>query len=176
MNEVYSEYDKVYGPYTRSDGRKHVVLVSHNEDGSIKKKITVSYPKYLMEKKLNRYLVDDETVDHINEDKTFDEHHNLQILPRAENARKSAIGNKYLLGYKQTEEHKRSGEKNGMAKLTSDEVLNLRRKFTANELTKKEIRQITGMSEKGVYNILHGNSYSDVPEKCISKRGRPKNK
>lgn len=74
---------KVYGPYERKDGRKHVVVV----DGNVK--TTVSYPRYLMEAKLGRKLSDTETVDHINGDFTDDRPENLQISSRSENIKKS---------------------------------------------------------------------------------------
>jgi hypothetical protein len=77
---------KVYGPYVRKDGRKHVVIYDFKK--GIRK--TVSYPKYLMEKFLGRKLKGDETVDHINNDFTDDRIENLQILSRADNIRKSA--------------------------------------------------------------------------------------
>ena len=40
---------KVHGPYLRSDGRQHVVVLLHNEDGSVKSRQTISYSKYLKE-------------------------------------------------------------------------------------------------------------------------------
>lgn len=76
---------KVYGPYTRKDGRKHIILY----DGI--NRTTISYPKYLMEQHLGRKLEDWETVDHINEDFTDDRIENLQILSRADNIRKSIV-------------------------------------------------------------------------------------
>lgn len=76
---------KVYGPYLRKDGRKHVIEVEENG-----KRRTVSYPKWLMEQKLGRRLDPDiETVDHIDEDFTNDSYDNLQIMTRLDNARKS---------------------------------------------------------------------------------------
>ena len=57
---VYSDVVKVYGPYKAKDSRLRVVLAF--KDGSKK---TVSYPKYIMEIHLGRYLTIDETVDHI---------------------------------------------------------------------------------------------------------------
>jgi hypothetical protein len=42
---------KIYGPYTRKDGRKHVIV--HYDGGRIR---TVSYPKWLMEQHLGREL------------------------------------------------------------------------------------------------------------------------
>lgn len=72
---------KVYGPYLRKDGRKHVCII---EDG---KRTTKSYPKYLMELKLGRSLLGNETVDHIDTDFTNDEENNLQVLSRSEHVR-----------------------------------------------------------------------------------------
>lgn len=74
---------KVYGPYTRKDGRKHVVIV--NSNGS---KTTKSYPRYLMEQHLGRTLDSSETIDHINNDFSDDRIENLQILSLADNAKK----------------------------------------------------------------------------------------
>lgn len=75
---------KVYGPYTRRDGRKHVIVMFTNGTRD-----TVSYPKYLMEQHLGRKLEDWETVDHINDDFTDDRLENLQILSRLDNYLKS---------------------------------------------------------------------------------------
>lgn len=85
---MYEEY-KVYGPYKRKDGRQHVVLVKYVE--GIKKSLTVSYPKYIMELHLNCYLLDDETVDHDDGDFTNNEISNLKIMSRAGNASKGAV-------------------------------------------------------------------------------------
>jgi|ERR1044071_2543272 len=75
---------KVYGPYLRKDGRKHVILY----DGKTKK--TVSYPKWLMQNLLGRELDSNlETVDHKDEDFTNDSYDNLQLLTRRENIQKS---------------------------------------------------------------------------------------
>lgn len=88
--DLYKDYDIVYGPYSRKDGRKHIVLnklgVSHNVKHKIK---TLSFPKALMEVKLGRLLTEDETVDHIDRDVTNDCYSNLQILSRSQNSIKS---------------------------------------------------------------------------------------
>ena len=83
---------KIYGPYVRSDGRKHVV----HYNPETKKRTTQSYPRYLMEQYLGRQLEEHETVDHINEDFTDDRLENLQLLSRAENIHKNheATGHK----------------------------------------------------------------------------------
>lgn len=72
---------KIYGPYTRKDGRQHLVIV--NDD----KKNTISYPKWLMEKELGRSLLPNETVDHIDENPLNNEISNLQVVTRSENSR-----------------------------------------------------------------------------------------
>lgn len=79
---VYEGYS-VYGPYKRKDGRLHVVLTHHNSLGSIDKQKTISYPKYLVETYLNRYLNPDETIDHIDGDLSNNELSNLRIVPRS---------------------------------------------------------------------------------------------
>ena len=73
---------KVYGPYTRKDGRQHVIV---HENG---KRSTVSYPKYLLESKLGRKLLPHETCDHIDNDYTNNSLDNLQVLTRGDNSRK----------------------------------------------------------------------------------------
>lgn len=77
---------KIYGPYSRKDGRKHLVIV--DEYGN---KTTKSYPRHLMEEHLGRKLLPEETVDHINNDCSDDRLENLQILSLAENATKEML-------------------------------------------------------------------------------------
>ena len=78
---------KIYGPYLRKDGRKHVVIV--HSDGT---RQTKSYPRLLMEQHLGRELTEEETVDHINNDFTDDRIENLQLLSLVENASKAMVG------------------------------------------------------------------------------------
>lgn len=72
---------KVYGPYTRKDKRKHVIILY--DDG---RRRTVSYPKFLMEQHLGRELGPDVTVDHL--DRNFDNNEisNLRLRPRSPHA------------------------------------------------------------------------------------------
>lgn len=76
MVKLYEGY-KLRGPYLRPDGRKHLVIVKPNG-----KKTTLSYPKYLMEMSLGRYLEDNETVDHIDRDFSNDSPENLRVIDR----------------------------------------------------------------------------------------------
>lgn len=73
---------KIYGPYTRKDKRQHVIIV----DNGISK--CISYPRYLLSKHLNRELLPEETVDHINNDFTDNRIENLQILSLSDNIKK----------------------------------------------------------------------------------------
>ena len=77
---------KIYGPYLRKDGRKHVVIV--REDGT---KTTKSWPRVLMEKSLGRELLPEETVDHIDGNFSNDSLNNLQLLSLEDNARKAVV-------------------------------------------------------------------------------------
>jgi hypothetical protein len=72
---------KVFGPYTKENGRKIVIVVQRNG-----KRRTVSYPKWLLEQHLGRKLKIDETVDHWDSNKDNNDISNLRILPRAEHS------------------------------------------------------------------------------------------
>ena len=85
MSAPYSEAE-VYGPYKRKDGRMHVIAIF--PDGTRK---TTSYPKYLMEIYLGRYLGEDEEIDHIDRDFTNNSIKNLQVVSRSEHAKLDAI-------------------------------------------------------------------------------------
>ncbi|TDB90919.1 HNH endonuclease [Actinomadura sp. KC216] len=79
---------RVNGPYVHNSGplagRRYVVLTDNG------KRTTKLYSRHLMEQHLGRVLDTDETVDHIDEDKTNDDLSNLAVLTRSENAKKSA--------------------------------------------------------------------------------------
>lgn len=79
--KIYQE-GKIYGPYlSKSDKRLRVVYKVGNN------KITVSYPKYLMEISLNRYLTEEETVHHIDENPLNNDLSNLIILNRTDHSK-----------------------------------------------------------------------------------------
>lgn len=83
--KLYPEFDKVYGPYIRKDGRQHVVLKCSGKSTS------VSWPKLIMELELNRRLGEDETVDHMDRDFSNNNIENLQILSRTTHGKIDAI-------------------------------------------------------------------------------------
>lgn len=76
---------RVYGVYWHKDGRSRVVVIF--PDG---KKKTVSYPKFLIEVKIGRFLEPDETVDHIDGNPRNNDYSNLRILRRSEHAKVEA--------------------------------------------------------------------------------------
>lgn len=71
---------KVYGPYKRKDGRLVVILKT---PGSAEDHKTVSYPKYIVEMHIGRYLTKEETIDHIDGDFNNNALSNLRVVPRA---------------------------------------------------------------------------------------------
>lgn len=78
---------KCYGPYTRKDGRQIVIL----KTPGIKNNRTVSYPKYIVECYLGRYLDNDETVDHIDGNFLNNDIDNLRVVPRSEHVRSHQV-------------------------------------------------------------------------------------
>ena len=68
---------------TNKENRKTVCLVNSKKDRS-----TISLAKYRMSVKLGRMLLDDEQVDHIDNDKTNDSIENLQLLSPEDNRQK----------------------------------------------------------------------------------------
>lgn len=90
--ELYPGYTSVLGPYTRPDGRKHVVLNnSIASKGTKGKTKTISYPKALVEISLKARLKDDETVDHHDRDFTNDDLDNLKVKVRSLHASEDAL-------------------------------------------------------------------------------------
>lgn len=82
----------IYGPYTRKDGRKHIILRAKGSGkGGLGTNITYSYPKWLLEQKIGRKLSSKETCDHIDNNFTNDSLDNLQVLTRGENNLKASI-------------------------------------------------------------------------------------
>lgn len=81
--------DRMCGPYTRaSDGRKYMKRYNgtFGENGT-----TVSYPKYLMEIKLGRYLLPNETVDHKDRDFTNDSIDNLRVINNVQHGKEDSL-------------------------------------------------------------------------------------
>lgn len=81
---------RIYGPYTRKDGRQHIVAYSGSPMNWTR--TTVSYPKFLMEIALGRLLDPvTETIDHIDGNWMNNDPSNLRIVPLNEHARDDSI-------------------------------------------------------------------------------------
>lgn len=76
----YSEHWKSGYLVTNKENRKTVILVNNVTDRS-----STQYARYFLAVKSKRFLTEEETVDHVDNDKTNDDLDNLQILSRKEN-------------------------------------------------------------------------------------------
>ncbi len=89
---MFNPFDKkiktVYGPYPALEKGRNMMAFTF-WDG---RKTTMSYARWKMIQHLERKLLQEEHVDHINEDCTDDRLVNLQILSQLENNRKSNLG------------------------------------------------------------------------------------
>ena len=90
--KLYPTYNSVLGPYTRPDGRMHVVLNdSSAPKGQKGKTRTISYPKAVVESNIGRTLLPNETIDHNDRDKTNHQENNLVIRGRSIHAALDAV-------------------------------------------------------------------------------------
>lgn len=84
FRRIYKLYKdcKIYGPYKGKDGRERVVVIYPNGN-----RTTVSYPKYLTECRLGRYLSDNETVDHTDTDFNNNVPSNIEVKDRSQHVK-----------------------------------------------------------------------------------------
>lgn len=75
--------EKVYGPYLRKDGRKHVIRIQYDLEGKEVSRRTQSYPRYLIEQHTGEAIPADIEVDHSNRDSADDQPSNYQLLERS---------------------------------------------------------------------------------------------
>jgi len=88
---MYEQY-KVYGPYkSEKDGRLRCVLV----DKLTKRKVTISYPKFLYEKHFNIAVPVGYDVHHKDADYTNNNISNLEIIKKDKHAKLHAPESKY---------------------------------------------------------------------------------
>jgi len=89
LEEPYKSIWKCGYLVINKEDRKHVLLYNTQKD-----RTTISYARYLLSCNLRRFLLAEEHVDHINNDKTDDRIDNLQVLSQRDNNTKSARGTK----------------------------------------------------------------------------------
>ena len=94
--EIQLEY-----PYNKDWRKGYLVKNSENRDtvilfNSSSDRSSTQYARYLMAVSLQRYLTDDETVDHIDGNKNNNDLKNLQILSKGDNIRKSSKKPDYI--------------------------------------------------------------------------------
>ncbi len=94
----FDEY-YLYKVFHNGEGRYYANLVPIDSK-SQKKRITISYARYVMSVKERRILDRSETVDHIDNDRSNDSIDNLQILSDDENKKKYAEWYSHNIGYK----------------------------------------------------------------------------
>ena len=68
------EDPRVYGPYSRKDGRKHVILIY-----ATGRRRTVSYPRWILEQQTGSLIPKGIDVHHTNEDYTDNSLENLEL-------------------------------------------------------------------------------------------------
>lgn len=89
MSNVYENVVKICGPYLGKDGRYRIYLKFNDNSTSF-----MSYPKYLMECHLGRYLEKNETIDHIDKNPLNNDISNLRVIDRKDHVINDIIRNK----------------------------------------------------------------------------------
>lgn len=84
---------KILGPYLRRKDNRYIVIIVDSENN----RHTVSYPKYLMECKLNRKLGSYEIVHHIDGNPLNNNINNLKVLFRGQHSKLHSKTNKDII-------------------------------------------------------------------------------
>ena len=84
---------KFYGPYLNKKDKRLRCVLAHSNGY----KQTISYPKYLMEVHLDRYLKENETIDHIDGNPLNNDLSNLQIIDRQKHAYNDVFRNEDIV-------------------------------------------------------------------------------
>lgn len=162
LSSIYGEEVTVWGPYPCRDGRQRIDI----KPKSASRSTTHQLARVVMEVKLGRRLTPDETVDHIDDDKTNDSPENLQVLSLADNARKSSDGSRlqrYLAENAGTEKLSAvvRSENNPAAVFFNEEVRQIREGFF--EMGGfKELLKTVPLTRRALIHLLEGETYPDA--------------
>lgn len=91
---MYDDYEIYQFVESKQDKRIRIIL-KHKEN--VRDYKLISYPKYLMECHLGRYLLENETIDHIDGNYLNNDISNLQVIDRTEHCKLDAIRNEDVL-------------------------------------------------------------------------------
>ena len=91
---MYDDYEIYQFVESKQDKRIRIIL-KHKEN--VRDYKLISYPKYLMECHLGRYLLENETIDHIDGNYLNNDISNLQFIDRTEHCKLDAIRNEDVL-------------------------------------------------------------------------------
>lgn len=163
---------KVEGPYI-ANGRRYVTVVVNG----YRKYKSFARAKYCS---VLKTTLDGLVIDHKDGNPLNDALENLEPVTYSENNRRA-----FVLGLKkpseissETRSKAQKGSLNGMALLTSEQVLKYRKLFHSGSLSQEDIIQRSGLSRRAVSNMLYGESYKNVelPEVLRAKNsvGRKK--
>lgn len=142
----------------QKNGRK--LAKYQDDDGSIRYR---SYPRFLLEEKLGRPLLPEETVDHIDGDFKNDSPDNLRPLSRSENsswAWKTGNCKPFPMSDENKTMHKNrmSGTKNILAKFSDEQIAELRKKERYHGCI-TDLSKEYGVTIKTMSNILNNKTY-----------------
>lgn len=127
IKELHPEYEDIGTPSYMTKDR-----ICFGIKLCLGKKKSVQYARLLLELKLGRVLSFNETVDHIDFDSTNNDETNLQLLSRKENSSKGPTMESRIKVNKENANRMKGnilglGSKNGMAKLTDEQVAEIKK-------------------------------------------------
>ena len=170
LDELYPSI-KIGSEWVHPNGRYYTSFKLGDKNSS---KLTA---KLRLECMCERSLSKNETVDHIDGDKTNDSVSNLRLLSRSENIRAFIENNKEFVSnirrksineyYDKHGSLVYSGDNNSMSKISNDDVERYRNMFHDGLIKKEDIITETKMSRRAVENFLRGVSYKHVGGKII---------
>ena len=172
LNEIYPSIS-IGSEWIHPNGRCYT---SFKFGGKNSNKLTA---KFRLECMYGRSLSKNETVDHIDGDKTNDSCNNLRMLSLSENIKSHIESNKEEFISKRSKAMNSyyekngsliySGDKNSMSKISNEDVERYRNMFYDGNIDKNSIIHETGMTRKAVENFLRGVSYKHVGGKIKEK-------